>query len=85
MTQNIMLAGGLTLIPGFKERLETEMERLNPAVKPRVLASPYRYLFRLVAPPLKSSKNKKKTFFPDTTQHIWALALRLPRQTLDKR
>ena len=53
MTQNIMLAGGLTLIPGFKERLETEMERLNPAVKPRVLASPYRYLFRLVAPTKK--------------------------------
>ena len=43
MTQHIFLAGGLTLIPGFKERLEVEMERLNPAVKPRVHASPYRY------------------------------------------
>ena len=43
LTQNVFLAGGLTLLPGFPERLEAELERLNPSVKPRVLASPYRY------------------------------------------
>ena len=43
MTQNIFLAGGLTLIPGFRERLELEVERLNPSIKPIVHASPYRY------------------------------------------
>lgn len=42
MTQNIFLSGGLTLISGFKERLEVEVEKLTPA-KPRVHASPYRY------------------------------------------
>ncbi len=30
------------MIPGFKERLEVEVEKLTPA-KPRVHASPYRY------------------------------------------
>ena len=42
MTQSIFLAGGLTLIPGFRARLESELEKLTP-VKPRVHASPYRY------------------------------------------
>ena len=42
VTQSIFLAGGLTLIPGFKARLELEVEKLTPA-KPRVHASPYRY------------------------------------------
>ena len=42
VTQSIFLAGGLTMIPGFKERLEVEVEKLTPA-KPRVHASPYRY------------------------------------------
>eukprot|EP00095_Tigriopus_kingsejongensis_P001858 snap_masked-scaffold1139_size60066-processed-gene-0.2 protein:Tk01858 transcript:snap_masked-scaffold1139_size60066-processed-gene-0.2-mRNA-1 annotation:"hypothetical protein LOTGIDRAFT_164583" len=42
MTQSIFLSGGLTLIPGFRKRLEIEIERLTP-VKPRVHASPYRY------------------------------------------
>jgi actin-related protein len=41
VTQSIFLAGGLTLIPGFRERLELEVEKLTP-VKPRVHASPYR-------------------------------------------
>lgn len=42
MTQNIFLTGGLTLIPGFKERLEAELEKLTPC-KPRVHVSPFRY------------------------------------------
>ena len=42
VTQSIFLAGGLTLIPGLRERLEAEVEKLTP-VKPRVHASPYRY------------------------------------------
>lgn len=42
VTQSIFLAGGLTMMPGFKERLEAEVEKLTPA-KPRVHASPYRY------------------------------------------
>lgn len=42
MTQSIFLSGGLTLIPGFRKRLELEIEKLTP-VKPRVHASPYRY------------------------------------------
>ena len=42
MTQSIFLSGGLTLLPGFSNRLETELEKLVP-VKPKVHASPYRY------------------------------------------
>ncbi len=41
LSQSILLAGGLTLIDGFRERLEAEMERLT-TVRPRVHASPYR-------------------------------------------
>ena len=43
MTQSIFLAGGLSQIPGIRERLELELEKLSPANKPRVHASPYRY------------------------------------------
>ena len=43
ITQSIFLAGGLALIPGLRERLELELEKLSPATKPRVHASPYRY------------------------------------------
>lgn len=42
MTCSIFLSGGLTLIPGFRRRLESEVEKLVPA-KPRVHASPFRY------------------------------------------
>merc|ERR1719277_1488813 len=43
ITQSIFLAGGLSMIPGFRERLELELEKLSPATKPRVHGSPYRY------------------------------------------
>ncbi len=42
VTRSVFLAGGLTLMPGLRERLETELTRLTP-VAPRVHASPYRY------------------------------------------
>jgi actin beta/gamma 1 len=42
VSQSIFLSGGLTMLPGFKQRLEAELERLLPA-KPRVHASPYRW------------------------------------------
>ena len=42
MAQSVFLSGGLTLIPGFKHRLETELSRIL-ASRPRVHASPYRY------------------------------------------
>ena len=42
LTQSIFLAGGLTMIPGLRERLELELERLT-TIQPRVHASPYRY------------------------------------------
>ncbi len=42
VTRSIFLAGGLTLIPGLRERLEAEVTRLT-TVSPRVHASPYRY------------------------------------------
>lgn len=41
VTQSIFLSGGLTMLPGFKQRLEAELAKLLPA-KPRVHASPYR-------------------------------------------
>jgi actin-related protein len=41
LSQSIFLAGGLSLLPGFRERLEAEMARLF-TVRPRVHASPYR-------------------------------------------
>ena len=42
VAQSIFLSGGLTLIPGFKHRLEAELAKLL-SVRPRVHASPYRY------------------------------------------
>jgi actin-related protein len=42
VAQSIFLSGGLTLIPGFKHRLEAELSKLL-SVRPRVHASPYRY------------------------------------------
>ena len=42
VTQSIFLAGGITLLPGFRDRLEAEVGRLT-SVRPRVHASPYRY------------------------------------------
>ena len=42
VSQSIYLSGGLTLIPGFKHRLETELAKILPT-RPRVHASPYRY------------------------------------------
>merc|ERR1719222_919505 len=41
VTQSIFLSGGLTMLPGFKQRLEAELEKLLPA-RPRVHASPHR-------------------------------------------
>ena len=43
ITQSIFLSGGLSQIPGLRERLELELEKLSPATKPRVHGSPYRY------------------------------------------
>lgn len=42
MASNIFLSGGISLIEGFKERLEAELEKLIPS-KPKAHASPYRY------------------------------------------
>ena len=42
VSQSIFISGGLTLIPGFKHRLEAELSKILP-VRPRVHASPYRY------------------------------------------
>ena len=41
VTQSIFLSGGLTMLPGFKQRLEAELEKLLPA-RPRVHAAPHR-------------------------------------------
>ena len=41
VSQSIFLSGGLTMLPGFKQRLEAELEKILP-VRPRVHASPYR-------------------------------------------
>lgn len=41
VSQSIFLSGGLTMLPGFRQRLETELEKLLPG-KPRVHASPHR-------------------------------------------
>ncbi|XP_022244923.1 uncharacterized protein LOC106462082 isoform X2 [Limulus polyphemus] len=44
MVRSIYLSGGVTLLPGFAERLETEIDRLTPpAIVPKVHASPHRY------------------------------------------
>ncbi|XP_043226846.1 uncharacterized protein LOC122383995 isoform X4 [Amphibalanus amphitrite] len=44
MVRSIYLAGGVTLLPGFAERLQAEMDKLTPpSVTPKVHASPYRY------------------------------------------
>lgn len=42
VTQSIFLSGGLTLMPGFQSRLETELEKILP-IRPKVHASPHRY------------------------------------------
>ncbi len=39
ITQSIFLAGGLSMIPGLRERMELELEKLSPATKPR-----YKYM-----------------------------------------
>ncbi|CAB4054141.1 unnamed protein product [Lepeophtheirus salmonis] len=43
VTKSIYCSGGLSSVPGFAERLELEMERLTPNVKPKVHASLYSY------------------------------------------
>ncbi|CAL1276370.1 unnamed protein product [Larinioides sclopetarius] len=44
MTRSIYVSGGLTLLPGFVERLENEVDKLTPnTVTPKVHASAYRY------------------------------------------
>uniref|UniRef100_T1ILG7 PH domain-containing protein n=1 Tax=Strigamia maritima TaxID=126957 RepID=T1ILG7_STRMM len=44
MTRSIYLSGGLTLLPGFLSRLESEVNNLTPpSLVPKVHASPYRY------------------------------------------
>lgn len=44
MARSVFLAGGLTMLPGFAERLREELAALlPPAVQPKVHASPYRY------------------------------------------
>ncbi|CAG0896009.1 unnamed protein product, partial [Darwinula stevensoni] len=44
MVRNIVLAGGVTLIPGFPERLTMEVDKLTPpSLTPKVHASPDRY------------------------------------------
>ncbi|XP_035221102.1 uncharacterized protein LOC118194027 isoform X2 [Stegodyphus dumicola] len=44
MTRSIFISGGLTLLPGFVERLEKEIDKLTPdTISPKVHASPYRY------------------------------------------
>uniref|UniRef100_A0A1S4M122 Actin, putative n=1 Tax=Ixodes scapularis TaxID=6945 RepID=A0A1S4M122_IXOSC len=43
MARSIYLSGGLTLLPGFAERLQAELDTLTPdTVTPKVHASPYR-------------------------------------------
>ena len=55
VTQSIFLSGGLTMLPGFKQRLEAELEKLLPA-RPRVHASPYRYFRKYIS---KTSDDEK--------------------------
>lgn len=44
MVRSIFLSGGVTLLPNFPERLESELNRLTPShLVPKVHASPYRY------------------------------------------
>ncbi|XP_071514591.1 uncharacterized protein [Panulirus ornatus] len=44
MSRSIFLAGGVTQLPGFIDRLTTEIDNLTPpAIRPKVHASPYRY------------------------------------------
>ncbi|XP_054721979.1 uncharacterized protein LOC129231640 [Uloborus diversus] len=43
MSRSIFVSGGLTLLPGFVERLEAEVDKLTPdTIVPKVHASPYR-------------------------------------------
>lgn len=44
MARSVFLAGGLTMLPGFADRLREELAALlPPAAQPKVHASPYRY------------------------------------------
>ncbi|KAG1658682.1 actin [Nymphon striatum] len=44
MTRSIYLCGGVTLIPGFADRLQKEVDKLTPpSLTPKVHSSPYRY------------------------------------------
>jgi len=44
MSRSIFLAGGVTQLSGFSERLTTEVDNLTPpAIRPKVHVSPYRY------------------------------------------
>ncbi|KAJ1521565.1 hypothetical protein ONE63_003221 [Megalurothrips usitatus] len=44
MARSVFLAGGLSMLPGFPERLREELAALlPPAAQPKVHASPYRY------------------------------------------
>lgn len=43
ITESIYVSGGVTLLPGFVERLEAEISKLTlPRLKPQIHASPYR-------------------------------------------
>ena len=42
VSQSIFLSGGLTLLPGFKQRLQQELNKILP-IPPQVHASSYRY------------------------------------------
>ena len=66
VTQSIFLSGGLTMLPGFKERLEAELEKLLPA-KPRVHASPHRCHLGLTL--MKRLTRDGKTF-PQATRSL---------------
>ncbi|CAB3377644.1 Hypothetical predicted protein [Cloeon dipterum] len=44
MTRSIYLSGGVTMLPGFAERLHAEVDKVTPkSLQPKVHASPYRY------------------------------------------
>ncbi|XP_059468680.1 uncharacterized protein LOC132192643 [Neocloeon triangulifer] len=44
MTRSIFLSGGVTMLPGFAERLHAEVDKVTPkSLQPKVHSSPYRY------------------------------------------
>lgn len=43
--ENIMLVGGTTLLPNFPERLQSEIEKLSPHAKVKVIQAPERFYF----------------------------------------